>query len=505
VFDKADSLPAGEYTHDFEDGTSGVVEPHEPNGAKEWTVVERDDDRVLLPNQADENSDADIRIAPGENFSVQFEARRLENSEGYSWFAFDFNTYADTTGIADDMSKWISSDAPSSFAFGNRNDGIDHSSYSFLASWDTWHTYKITVQDGTEYQFFVDGELVGERTVPYGFIQGLKIEGNPDTGLWHFDDLEVKWNTEIEPATVDFTERTLLTGREGNIVAMRPDGTGHYQLTSSAHWDWMPHWIDDGNKVVFVRSTDPDGEGGQDPSHDICRLDLADMSEQALLDSNGQETYIDVSADHSKIVFHSTRDNLKDGDDGNDHLGDVYVMNADGSDVQNLTDTRDFDDLAPSFSPDGSEIAFVSGETHPNLAWRVFVMDADGNNRRTLTPTTSPWASGDFEASEPAWSPDGSTIVFETVPYQDENHVGTIYTVSSSADGDDGMTGDDPVLRYDGATEGAGSPTFNPDGSAIYFDRDGAIWTMKPNGSDAGELVPRPSDWGWYANYDFLQ
>jgi Tol biopolymer transport system component len=83
--------------------------------------------------------------------------------------------------------------------------------------------------------------------------------------------------------------------------------------------------------------------------------------------------------------------------------------------------------------------------------------------------------------------------------------VGAIYRVSSTADGADGTTGDDPVVLYDGATEGAGSPTFNPDGSTIFFHRDGAIWTVNADGSDPGELVPRPSDWGWYANFDFLQ
>ena len=242
-FDKADSLPAGEYSHDFEDGTYGVVESHEHNGAKEWSLLERDGDRVLLPHEADENSDADIRIAPGENFSVEFEARRLENSEGYSWFAVDFNTYAGDTGIADDMSKWIHTGSPNSLTFGNRDGEIDDSSYSFVAPWDTWHTYKITVQEGTDYQFFVDGELVGQRTVPYGFVQGLKIEGNPDTGLWHFDDLEVKWNTEIDATAVDLSERTLLTAREGNILAMRPDGTDASELVSRpSDWGWYANY-----------------------------------------------------------------------------------------------------------------------------------------------------------------------------------------------------------------------------------------------------------------------
>jgi hypothetical protein len=56
---------------------------------------------------------------------------------------------------------------------------------------------------------------------------------------------------------------------------------------------------------------------------------------------------------------------------------DIYVMNADGSDLRQLTDT--VDSSAPAWSPDGSQIVFVRNEGH-----ELVVMDADGSNERVL-------------------------------------------------------------------------------------------------------------------------
>jgi hypothetical protein len=81
----------------------------------------------------------------------------------------------------------------------------------------------------------------------------------------------------------------------------------------------------------------------------------------------------------------------------------IYVMNADGSNPVQLTDNDDggFD---PTWSPDGSRIAFVSGRDGD---LEIYVMDADGSNVDRLTTTPG------LETS-PDWSPDGSTIAFHS-------------------------------------------------------------------------------------------
>jgi TolB protein len=93
------------------------------------------------------------------------------------------------------------------------------------------------------------------------------------------------------------------------------------------------------------------------------------------------------SPDGTRIAFTSRRD-------GN---FEVYVMNADGSGQTNITNNP-ANDSGPEWSPDGTRIAFSSrrdGNRDGN--YEVYVMDADGTDQTRVTTT----AGG--ESFEPAW------------------------------------------------------------------------------------------------------
>ncbi|HEX6332919.1 MAG TPA: hypothetical protein VFZ78_01765, partial [Flavisolibacter sp.] len=99
------------------------------------------------------------------------------------------------------------------------------------------------------------------------------------------------------------------------------------------------------------------------------------------------------SPDGSKIAFQS---NL-----GAPALTDVFVMNADGSGIQRLTTANAFDQM-PAWSPDGTRIAFMSArDGNPE----VYVMNADGTSQVRLTNTTA------IDA-RPSWSRESGKIVF---------------------------------------------------------------------------------------------
>ena len=103
-------------------------------------------------------------------------------------------------------------------------------------------------------------------------------------------------------------------------------------------------------------------------------------------------TFPDYSPDGSRIAYGG----FADGD------SEVYVIDADGTDVVQLTSDPAFDEL-PAWSPDGSKIAFLSDRTGMSQVW---LMDSDGSDQTQLTTDLA------TKTQLPDWSPDGSRIAY---------------------------------------------------------------------------------------------
>ncbi len=95
-----------------------------------------------------------------------------------------------------------------------------------------------------------------------------------------------------------------------------------------------------------------------------------------------------------------------------DNNWDIFIMDADGSNLKNLTDTPNTHELYPQVSPDGKQVAFVSDTgTGRTTVRSVWVMDIDGKNRKKIS---------DY-ARQPFWSPDSKVLAYLPQEYKKFN------------------------------------------------------------------------------------
>lgn len=182
------------------------------------------------------------------------------------------------------------------------------------------------------------------------------------------------------------SQNIVFASRERNHIAIYVVDTvtwGVIRLTEG-EWDGNPAWSPDSQKIAFHRNGD-------------LYIMLADGSEIHRLTNVEQPQQFEWSPDSQQIVFVSAA-----------APDDVFVINADGSKLRQLTDSFACD-RQPSWSPDGQKIAFISSE---NDQVDLFVMNSDGSNRSNLTNNEN--NELDFK-----WFPDGdrlAIIYFANMP-----------------------------------------------------------------------------------------
>ncbi len=154
---------------------------------------------------------------------------------------------------------------------------------------------------------------------------------------------------------------------------------------------------------------------------------------------------LDVSPDGRSIAF--------------DLLGDIYLLPMGGGEARNIDSGLHWS-MQPRFSPDGSEIAYISDAGGGDNVW---IMSADGSDKRQLTHE-------DFRlVNNPWWSPDGQYIAARK-HFTTERSLGTGEIWLYHHDGGDGVA---VVERPDEKHQKElGEPAFSPDGRYLYFSLD---------------------------------
>ena len=190
------------------------------------------------------------------------------------------------------------------------------------------------------------------------------------------------------------------------------------------------------------------------------------------------------SADGRLIAFAGFPDSRNEGEEENE---EIYVMNADGTDKRRLTATA-ADESDPVFSPDGSRIAFT---TLANGGFPgIDLVNSDGSGRTHLLQ-----GSADVEYGNPSWSPDGSRIAYERTELHGFNGQTDIWVID--------LPGGQQTRLTDGF-EQEYDPDFSPDGSRIAYVVDPFIvsetklvsnpdiWVMNADGSGKSRLTSDP-------------
>ncbi len=163
--------------------------------------------------------------------------------------------------------------------------------------------------------------------------------------------------------------RDFIGGREGRVTRFVEDG--------------LPTWSPDGYSFAFASRREGDR---------VPRIFVGNQSGDGDYMIGFQGEYPATFPDGRLVV----RGCSPAGDCG------MYVMGASGGGERKIS--SEFSDTAPAVSPDGSKIAVMSsarGATN----WEIWVMNADGSNPQRLTNNGS-------NEGLPAWSPDGKSIAY---------------------------------------------------------------------------------------------
>jgi len=255
-----------------------------------------------------------------------------------------------------------------------------------------------------------DSQLTGQISILQGNLDAKEEEiKNIQSQLQEYENLITALNQEIQslkkqswdenniPETpTDQTEPggkiafQIHIGSTSYLHVINPDGTNEVRLTEGRN----PKWSPDGNKIAFsiLRRLD-EPVGGSSFTLDLYVMN-ADGTEITKVTESAYS--FSWSPDQRIFLFES--------------YGDIYTVNIDGGNLVRLTETGDYE--KPAFSPDGEKIAFASvgwGSEWSDRNFSIYTMNFDGTGK-TMIYFEERLSGPNLE--DILWSPKGDKIVY---------------------------------------------------------------------------------------------
>jgi Tol biopolymer transport system component len=260
-----------------------------------------------------------------------------------------------------------------------------------------------------------------------------------------------------------------------DVYTMNPNGTDVKQLTNlgekAAFWQW---WSPDGKQIVFNIFSPPFFNAGE------IWLMNADGSNQhmVLKEENFNDERPSFTPDGRSLLFDRCSLQIEECA--------LYRISTDGSGLSPLSKFElGISDLSPVLSPDGQSLVFT-GIAHGGIFAALYLKGTSSSSLRQMTPAEQ-------EDQLPDWSPDGSKIAFSSPCCNPQNQ--EIWTVNPD--------GSHPQrLTNNGNNYFAGphdfAPSWSPQGDAIVFERDAPdfsssqILVMKADGTGLTKAISLP-------------
>ena len=256
------------------------------------------------------------------------------------------------------------------------------------------------------------------------------------------------------------------------------------QLTRTPKSEHHPRWSPDGQVLAFLSDRGKGNDGEQ-----VWLLDMRGGEARQITTVPDGVSDFAWSPDGRQIVLVAEVAEEKDPEgkpqpivvdrlyfkeDITGYLGTtrshLFLLDVESGSVEPLTE-GDYDELQPSWSPDGSRIAFVTKrgddmDRHDN--WDVYVIDAEpGADAVQLTRNAGSDgdADGSWGSGPPDWSADGKSIAYLHGGAEEDIWYGLLQVGTIALNGN----GDGASLPTEALDRNTLSPRWSPDGRSLYF------------------------------------